>query len=218
MKLKLILITPLLAFCLVPYCQSDIRRIDASSLPEEIREISNVLLSVRWTDSTGDHVIVSTGKTHRPSDDVVVRRSELGLPSKRIRDYFKENTPFVCHYLLKNDAAFFLWKTSGSGLPCTIDSKGNNVKSSFIVTDLDNDHSAEIWIIFKAVCIEDETPNAMKIVMYEWNRRYVQTGTRILKDGDTTSGGQYRFDDAFQNSPTVFKEYADKLWRRKAVD
>src|SRR5215216_2748993 len=99
MKIKLIILTPLLVFCLVPYCQSDIRRIDASSLPEEISELSNILLSVRWTDSTGDHVLVSTGKTHRPSDDVVFRRSELGLPAKRISDFFKENVPFVYHYI-----------------------------------------------------------------------------------------------------------------------
>lgn len=218
MKIKMFLLVTILPFFLVTYCQADIRRVDASSLPEEISELSNIQLSVRWTDSTGDNVLISTGKTRRPSDDVVFRRSEMGLPARRVSDYFKDNIPFVYHYILKNDSAFLVWRTSGTGLSCTTDSKGNNVKSSFIVTDLDNDHLAEVWIIFKAVCIEDEAPNAMKIVMYEQERRYVQTGTRILKDGETTSGGQYWSDDAFQNAPSVFKEYADKLWRKKAID
>lgn len=218
MKIKLILPAILLSFCFSAQCQTDIRRVAASSLPEEIRELSNILLSVCWTDSTGDNVLISTGKTYRPSDDVVFRRAERGLPTRSISDYFKDNIPFVYHYMIRNDSALLLWRTSGTGLPCATASNGNNVKSSFIVTDLDNDHVAEIWIIFKAICIEDEVPNAMRIVLYEQDRRYVQTGTRILKDGDTTVGGQYRYDDAFQKAPAIFKDYADKLWRKKAID
>lgn len=218
MKIKLILPVILLGFCFSAQCQSDIRRVAASSLPEEIRDLSNIIMSVRWTDSTGDNVLISTGKTYRPSDDVVFRRAERGLPTRRISDYFKENIPFVYHYKIRKDSAYLLWRTSGTGLSCATESKGNNVKSSFIVTDLNNDHIAEVWIIFKAICIEDEVPNAMRIVLYEQDRRYVQTGTRILKDVDTTVGGQYTFDDAFQKAPAIFKEYADTLWRKKAID
>lgn len=218
MRIKLILLIALLDCGSAIFCQENIRRVAAASLPREVSEIPDISMSVRWTDSTGDNVVVSTGKIHRPSDDVVFRRAERGLPTRRISDYFKETIPFVYHFTVKNDTAYLLWKAGATGLSCEVETKGNNVKSLFIVTDLDNDHIAEVWIIFKAMCIEDETPNPMKVIMYEENRRYVQVGTRLLKDGDTTSGGTYSFDDAFQKAPVVFREYADRLWRKNAAD
>jgi hypothetical protein len=224
MKTKLVLLTTLLLYSLTTYSQADIRRVAASSLPDDISKIPNISISVRWTDSTGDNVLISTGKIHRPSDDVVLQRAERGLPTKNIRDYFntrdyfKEDIPFVYHFMLKNDTASLLWKTSGTGLSCGIDTKGNSVKSSVIVTDLNNNHIAEIWIVFKAICAEDETPNPMKIVMHEQGRRYVQTGTRVWKDGNNITGGQYWFDEAFQRAPAIYKEYADRLWKKNASD
>lgn len=218
MRIKLTLFTALICYGLTVFCQENIRRVAAASLSKDIRDIPDISLSVRWTDSTGDNVLLSTGKIHRPSDDVVFRRAERGLPTMSISDYFKEAVPFVYHFAVRNDTAFLVWKASGTGLSCNVAAKGNTVKSSFVVTDLNQDHIAEVWVIFKAVCVDDEGPNPIKIVMYEQSRRFIQTGTRVLKDGDTVLGGTYSFDEAFQRARAIYREYADRLWRKNAAD
>jgi hypothetical protein len=74
-------------------------------LPEDIKEISDISISLRWTDSIGDNVVITTGKTYRPSDDVVFGRTRRGLSPRTISDYFKETMLFVYHFTIKNDSA-----------------------------------------------------------------------------------------------------------------
>jgi len=185
-----------------------IRRVAASSLPSDISRIPDIRLCFRWTDSTGDNVIVSTGKSLRPSEN----------PGYLDFSYSKEFVPYVYRFLLKNDSADLVWRTPGSGLSCQVTGKGDNVKSSFIVTDLDKNSVAEIWIIFKAVCADAQGPSPMKIIMYQFNRRYLQNGTRLYKNGEKSTGGTYQFDDAFKQAPSVFKDYADQLWKKNVSD
>ncbi len=117
---------------------------------------------------------------------------------------------------MKRDTSYLVWRTSGTGLSCETDAKENRVKSSFLVTDLDKGQRAEVWFVFKAVFIEDEAPDAMRFVMYEQGKRYVQSGTTVFRDGETVMVRHYWFDEAFQKAPLVFREYAHDLWQKKA--
>jgi len=42
------------------FCQHNLRRVNVSTLPEEIRGLKDVSIAIRWTDSTGDHVVATT--------------------------------------------------------------------------------------------------------------------------------------------------------------
>jgi hypothetical protein len=203
MKLRLILLFKWLLLGSYLYSQMNVRRVSSSSLPSEISQMPDIGLCVRWTDTTGDNVVVSTMKLNRPSDD---------------RNYFKECVPSVYRFLVKNDTTAPIWATPGSGLSCQIAGKGDKVKSSLLITDLDKNNVAEIWIIFKAICVNDDAPSPMKIVMHQLDRRYQQTGTRLWKNDEATSGGGYQFDDAFQRTAAMFKDYADRLWKQNVTD
>jgi hypothetical protein len=216
------------------YSQSDVRSVSVAGLPEAIRELKDISLALQWTDTVGINVVVTTQKSFAPSDDpaldhekaVVGRelglrkgRTELGsrksLPPRR--DYTKvASPPTAYHFLLRNDSAL-LWHTiEGSGVGCANRAMGNRVKSSMVVTDLNKDKIAELWFILKASCVDDDTPNEMKIIMHTGNRRYAVSGTRVLKTDGATLGGQYYFDAALQKAPEDFRRYAVLLWKRNA--
>lgn len=218
MSVKVLCLFFLVCLNFTANCQNDLRRVSVTSLPEEIQLLQNVSLAVRWTDSLGDNVIVTTQKTQRPSDDVIFRRNARGLSDKGISDYFKESPTFAYHFFIQNDTANLSWKAAGSVKSCDVNTKGNKVKNSLVVTDLDKNKIAEVWLIYKAFCIDDEVPNGMKIIMYENGKRYMLNGTRILQLDGKTVGGEFSFDESFKTAPQIFIKYAKELWKKNLLE
>ena len=72
MALRPSFLTVFLFLNAVCFCQHDLRRVNVSTLPEEISILKDVSNAIRWTDSTGDNVVVTTQKIYRPSDDIVL--------------------------------------------------------------------------------------------------------------------------------------------------
>lgn len=213
----------LLGFCvlhsLFGFGQHDLRRVDISTLPEQIGPIKDVSVAVRWTDSLGDHVVLTTQKIKRPSDDVFFRRREQGLPEKSISSFFAEGEPpATYHFTIKNDSADLQWKVAGTFKACTQPTEGDKLKGSFIVTDLNKDGVAEVWVIYKGMCVDNETQANMRITLWEANKRYTMSGTRSLKIDGQILKGSYQFDQAFKNASALFVTYAEKLWKRNELD
>lgn len=193
------------------YGQSDVRRVEVSGLPKEIKSLPDITLALRWTDSVGDNVVVTTQKSFLPPDD-----GDLSDGRPLHRDFHKLTAaPFTYHFLLRNDSALLWRKVDGTGVGCDVKAKGNRVKSSMVVTDLNKDRVAELWFIIKALCQEDQAPNAMKMIMHTGNQRYVVSGTSVLR-GEEPKGGQYYLDPALQKAPEEFRRYAVQLWKRHA--
>jgi hypothetical protein len=225
--LKSMMLLCMQAFLTPCYSQSDVRSVSIAALPAAIRELKDISMALQWTDTVGTNIVVSTQKSFAPSDDPaldyekgVVRR-EIGLQKSPPphRDYIKvASPPIVYHFLVRNDSALLWRKIEGVGVGCDNRAKGNRVKSSMVVTDLNKDRIAELWFILKANCVDDETPNEMKIIMHTGNQRYAISGTRILKVDGGTLGGRYYFDAALQKAPEDFRRYAVLLWNRNAQD
>lgn len=93
-----------------------------------------------------------------------------------------------------------------------------------LVTDLDNDGLAEVWIVYR---LSDAVPNLdynqyikqdMKIIMYEGQQKHAARGKsqqHIVVDGDEQyyKDGSYKLDDAFNRAPKSFKNQVSKLWK-----
>lgn len=206
--------------------QSDIRKVDVTTLPEAIRQLEDITLALRWTDSLGDNVVVTTQNTFKPKDDPDYLSDNLdrrvnGIRSGPVggRDFYKlTSPPFVHHFLLRNDSALLWRKVEGTGVGCAVKAKGNRVKSAMVVTDLDKDRMAEVWFIIKAYCNEDGATNEMKIIMHTGNQRYSVSGTRPVPALGSTTASRYYLDAALQKAPEGFKHYAVQLWHRNAKD
>src|SRR3712207_5257933 len=92
----------LTAPCHTAFCQSDLHEVFSDEVPEEIRDLK-VLRALRWTDSTGSHLLVSTGRTVVPLKGGLLdgggsaRRGQYPGVS---RTHTLTRTPMIYHYLL----------------------------------------------------------------------------------------------------------------------
>ena len=212
MKPAFILI--LLFQCCFSFSQKDLRRVSVMDLPADIQNVANISTAVRWTDSLGDNVMVTTKKTIKSDDKDII--PDLNRSRRFRKDNFpvKETIPqFAYHFLIVKDSAILTWKIVGITQLCNEEDE-NHLKHWFVITDLNNDLRAEAWLVYKSTCISDENYGKMKIVM-------VEDDTRYGVNGDIDKGhsiNQNYFDENFRVAPDVFKKYAVQLWRKFAAD
>ncbi|MBQ3059073.1 MAG: hypothetical protein IJD16_02000 [Desulfovibrio sp.] len=86
-----------------------------------------------------------------------------------------------------------------------------------VITDLDRDGNAEVWIIYYIGCRGDVSPEGMKIHLFDGIRRFSMTGETLVRTPDGEMGGSYRMDPAFDKWPAVFREFAVELWANNRI-
>ena len=193
--------------------QSDLRRVSASSLPGDIQNIPDISLAFRWTDTLGDNILVITKKIiKRDDEDRVIyhgRNPVINYPKdSRNKDgagasrrTIPSNTH---HFIVIKDSVIKTWTVVSISKLCEGED-GNHTKNWTVITDLDKNAIAEIWIISKAECINDPNGGTMEIIMQEDVRRYVMSGS-VLNTA--------LVDKNFRSAPEVFRKYALLLWQQ----
>lgn len=107
------------------------------------------------------------------------------------------------------------WKLYDYIHACTVDTTLEFSGSSPIVTDLDKNGISEVWLVYYLSCRGDISPDGMKIIMYEGKKKYALRGKAMCHIGDGQyAGGDYTADPAFASAPSVFRQFADKLWQQ----
>jgi hypothetical protein len=125
---------------------------------------------MRWTDSLGDNILITTKRIiqHVDGPNVLQRLEKQPVLTK-----IKETEPQrAYHYLVINDSAVFTWEAIGILKLC--DKNVNFSRNWFVITDLDNNSIAEVWLIYRNDCPEGN--GDMKIVMFENDIKYSATG------------------------------------------
>ena len=166
----------------------------------------NFVQAVRWTDNTGDNIVILTltGKTQRKN-----------APD----DGYSDGALYVYHYLVSSDSTTRTWRIYDYVKECPVDMFLNFVDKTFTVTDLNKDGKAEVWVMYKVSCQGDVSPVPMKIIMYQDNKKFSVRGTTRVKVSATDyMGGAYSFDEAFKNAPAEFRQYAAKLWKQHKTE
>jgi hypothetical protein len=198
----------LLFISFLSYGQSDLKRVPVSSLPEDIQNVLDISVAMRWTDTLGDNVLVITKKIIKRDDEdraaydsrnkygVTVKASKQTIPSK------------AYHFLVINDSAIQTWTAVTISKMC-IGEDGNHTKTWSIVTDLNKNAIAEVWIISKSECIDDPDGGTMEIVMYQGMYRCIMKGPIL-----SNSTSENNLDNNFRNGPEVLRKYALKLWQQ----
>lgn len=189
-------------FC---FAQLVVTKIEKNSIPATIKYVGHVVNAVRWTDSLGDNIVITTETGETPSKS---------MPE----DGYRDAALYAYHYLALSDTFKLTWKINDFIKECPVEIKANFIKNTFAVTDLNNDGKAEVWVMYKTVCHGDVSPCNMKIIMYESNKKFAVRGTTRVKPSDKEEGGEYNFDEAFKNGPEVFRNYALKLWKNNVVE
>jgi hypothetical protein len=177
-----------------------------NSLPKTIQYNGHIMNAVRWKDSLGDNIVITTetGATRSKGTD---------------DDSYRDAALYAYHFLLQADTWKLTWKVYDYTKECPLDIKANFIKNTFAVTDLNKDGKAEVWLMYKTVCHGDVSPSNMKIIMYEGDKKYAVRGTNKVKvSAKEFMGGEFAFDEAFKNAPELFRQYATQLWKKNIME
>jgi len=184
--------------------QFNVTKLDKKSVPQNIQYNGNIVQTVRWTDNTGDNIVILTATDKTPSKGPVGGR---------------DAALYAYHYLVSGDSIKQTWKVYDYVKDCDVDIDLYFVDDAFAVTDLNKDGKAEVWIMYKNSCRGDLSPAAMKIIMYQDNKKFAVRGTsKVPVSATEYAGGECRFDDAFKKAPVEFRQYAEKLWKQHQVE
>jgi hypothetical protein len=182
--------------------QFKLTRLDKNSIPNSIHYTGVMEQAIRWTDNTGDNIVILT-------------LTEIKQSNNAPDDGYSGGALFAYHFLPSGDSANQTWKVYDYVKECPVDMFLYFVDKAFSVTDLNNDGKAEVWIMYKVSCQGDVSPVPMKIIMYQDNKKFTVRGTTRVKGSEKEYlGGTYSFDEAFRNAPAEFRQYAAKLWKQ----
>ncbi|GAA4469917.1 hypothetical protein GCM10023093_30180 [Nemorincola caseinilytica] len=169
------------------------------ALSSEITYPRKFVRAVKWKDNSGDNVVVFT-------------RTKRSKSASRPEEGYYEQQLEVRYFL--NDGKHWRqkWNVHDQVMECDHEMVANYVKKTFAVTDLDEDGTAEVWLVYRTGCGVDEHPANMKVVMYEGQTRYSMRGRVRMKINENKyDGGEYDLDPGFAKVP-AFKQYAVDLW------
>ena len=210
----------LLSFLLLAFCslnafgqgQIALQQLDLNKTPKGIKYEGKIKTAVRWADSSGDHIVITT---------------ETGIyqsPKFKHESDGSDAELFAYDFLVRNDSAFQTWRVYDFIADCPVDIDASFIKSTFNVTDLDSNGLAEIWLMYKTACHGDVSPCDMKIIMYQGTQKFAMRGQNKVWGGTDDKGnkqyigGEYKFDKAFADGPKVFLAFAKKLWDKNIME
>jgi hypothetical protein len=173
-----------------------------NDIPKAVKYKGKLLDAFQYRDSLGDNIII---------------RSETGIFQTKadIDSCTNSADLFAYHYVVESDTVRLMWRLTDFIKACELDVTCDFLEDSILVTDLDKDSIAEVWITYQTSCRGDVSPNNMKIIMFEGEKKYAMKGLRKIRISPTEIlGGKYVMDAAFLAGNPLFKNYAKALWKK----
>ena len=164
----------------------------------------SLLKKIPFKDASGDYTLILTQK-----------------------EYIENDYPDDSSMCLTNlDLYAYAFKEMGDGLPkrlfymhdfvhnCIASTTAEFTADTPVITDLDNNGHAEIWLIYYISCHGDVSPDGLKILMYEDGKKHARRGQTFVHVDGMNMGGKYKDDPAMQQAAPVFKDFANELWKK----
>lgn len=188
------------------YTQIKADNLGRSDLPKSIPFQGDFYKGYKWKDRTGNHLLILSNSYHpwneKESDEAV-----------------DEGDLYVAHFQENGSDLSRTWRIHDYVRNCPVDMFLYFIDQGIAITDLDKNGKAEVWIMYKVSCQGDVSPVTMKIIMYEDGQKFAVRGsTRVRLSENNYEGGEYTFDTAFKNGPSVFREYAKGLWKKQVTE
>jgi len=171
-----------------------------SAVPAALKRSGRVVQALRYTDRTGTYTVLATESG--PAADSAAESSD----GQRADLY-------AYHYPTTGAAP--TWQVHDFVADCPLDLEARFLPKALTATDLDQDGTAEVWLVYRTTCRGDVSPSTQKIIMYEGPRKYAVRGTsRLALGGGQYDGGTYTLDAAWATAPPAFRQHAAQLWRQ----
>lgn len=178
-----------------------------AAVPAALRHEGRVVQALRYTDRTGAYCVLTTEIAPRVAPGTSAengRRADL----------------YAYQYQLPATGAPTLsWQVHDFVDDCPLDIEARFLPGSLTVTDLDQNGTAEVWVVYRTTCRGDVSPSTQKIIMREGGQKYAVRGSsRISLGSGQYDGGNFTMDAALEKAPAVFRQYAVQLWKRRMAE
>jgi hypothetical protein len=171
-----------------------------SAVPATLKRSGRVVQALRYTDRTGTYTVLATEIGPRPD------------PQRQEMEEGQRADLYAYQYPAAGTAP--TWQVHDFVADCPLDLEARFLPKSLTVTDLNQDGTAEVWLVYRTTCRGDVSPSTQKIIMYEGSRKYAVRGTSRITLGGTSDGGTYTLDAALQAAPATFRQHAVQLWKQ----
>ena len=172
-----------------------------AAVPPALKHSGRVVQALRYTDRTGTYTVLATEIAPRPD------------PAQHLQEDDQRADLYAYQYPATSAAP--TWQLHDFVAECPLDLEARFLPKSLTVTDLDQDGTAEVWLVYRTTCRGDVSPSTQKIIMYEGPRKYAVRGTsRIALGSGQHDGGIYTLDAAWRTAPTTFRQHAAQLWQQ----
>jgi hypothetical protein len=173
----------------------------AGAFPRELKVTGKPFAVARWTDKLGLNVAVLAETPHVETD---------GPDSQWLHGY---------HFVRQGTGPWKqLWKTTDGVSACEFDLTLDVRPRALSVTDLDRDGIAETGYAYVASCGSDVSPDPLKVILHEGDKKFALRGTtRVQVSADDNGkpqfeGGDRKPDPALAAAPPAFQAHAQKLF------
>jgi hypothetical protein len=171
-----------------------------AAVPAALQRSGRVVQALRYTDRTGTYTVLDTEIAPRPD------------PAAQSSDGQRADL-YAYHYPATGPAP--TWQVHDFADDCPLDLEARFLPKALTVTDLDQDGTAEVWLVYRTTCRGDVSPSTQKIIMHEGPRKYAVRGTsRLALGGGQYDGGTYTLDAAWAAAPATFRQHAAHLWQQ----
>lgn len=202
---KLLITCSLLLPALASRAQLRTSPLAPASVPATLKHAGRVVQALRYTDRTGTYTVLATQSN--PAAD----------PAAKDTDDAQRADLYAYQYPATGTAP--TWQVHDFVADCPLDLQARFRPRGLTVTDLNQDGTAEVWLVYRTVCRGDVSPSTQKIIMYEGPRKYAVRGTSRLSLGNGQhDGGSYTFDAALQAAPAAFRQHAAQLWKQHLAE
>ncbi|MDO7874406.1 hypothetical protein Q5H93_06650 [Hymenobacter sp. ASUV-10] len=184
-----------------PLAQAQLRvtPLAPTAVPTALKRSGKVVQALRYTDRTGTYTVLATQSGPAPD------------PKAQATDGQRADL-YAYQYPATGPAS---WQVHDFEADCPLDLAAAFRPKGLSVTDLDQDGTAEVWLVYRTVCRGDVSPSNQKIIMYEGPSKYAVRGTaRLVLGNGQFDGGTSTFDAAWAAAPAAFRQHATRLWQQ----
>jgi hypothetical protein len=175
-----------------------------ASVPAALKRSGRVVQALRYTDRTGTYTVLATQSGPAPD------------PAAQASDGQRADL-YAYHYPASGLTP--TWQLHDFEADCPLDIAAEFRPKGLSVTDLDQNGTAEVWLVYRTTCRGDVSPSTQKIIMHEGPRKYAVRGTsRIAIGNGQHDGGTYVLDAAWQAAPVAFRQHAAQLWQQHRAE
>jgi hypothetical protein len=198
--MNILLVSAALLLSFSAQAQLRVSLLAPAAVPAALQRSGRVVQALRYTDRTGTYTVLATEIGPRPD------------PAAQSSDGQRADL-YAYHYPATGLAP--TWQVHDFADDCPLDLAARFLPKALTVTDLDQDGTAEVWLVYRTTCRGDVSPSTQKIILYEGPRKYAVRGTsRIALGGGKYDGGTYTLDAAWAAAPATFRQHAAQLWQQ----